>query len=152
MYRKADFDDCAAVYDLICDMEHKKLPYERFREIFASQAENGNYYCLLCEEDGKVIGELNLRFEEQLHHADLIAEIMEFAVAPGCRNRGVGKAMLEQACLIAKERGCAQIEVACNQLRKDTHRFYLREGMHNFHYKFSRPLSGGDSDENAFGR
>ena len=152
MYRKADADDCAAVYDLICDMEHKKLPCDRFREIFASQADNDHYYCLLCEEDGKVIGELNLRFEEQLHHADRIAEIMEFAVAPGCRNRGVGKAMLEQACLIAKEHGCAQIEVACNQLRTDTHRFYLREGMHNFHYKFSKPLSGSDSAENAFGR
>lgn len=36
--------------------------------------------------------------------------------------------------------------------RKDTHRFYSREGMHNFHYKFSKRLIGEDSDRNVLGR
>lgn len=38
------------------------------------------------------------------------------------------------------------------KLRKDTHRFYLREGMHNFHYKFSLNLTGNDSAEKAIGK
>ncbi len=152
MYRKATEDDCAVVYELICDMEHRVLPYAQFQEIFFSQLRSRNYYCLVREEDNRVIGVLNLRLEEQLHHAECIAEIMEFAVASDCRNKGVGKGMLEQASLIAAEYGCSQIEVACNQLREDTHRFYLREGMHNYHYKFSKPLTGNDSGENAIGR
>ena len=94
----------------------------------------------------------NIRFEEQLHHADCIAEIMEFAVDPSHRDQGIGKGMLEKACEIAREQGCSQIEVACNQLRHDTHRFYIREGMHNFHYKFSKTLSGDQSSENVIGR
>lgn len=151
MYRKADAHDCGMVYNLICDMESKKLPYDRFQAIYCDQLRSTKYYCLICEQDGKVIGALNLRFEEQLHHAERIAEIMEFAVLSGFRNRGIGKGMLEEACLIAREHGCSQIEVACNQLRKDTHRFYLREGMHNFHYKFSKLLMGSDL-ENAIGR
>lgn len=53
---------------------------------------------------------------------------------------------------MTKDAGCIQIEVACNQLRKDTHRFYLREGMHNFHYKFSLNLTGNDTAENAIGK
>lgn len=93
-------------------------------------------------------GMLNLRFEYQLHHAACIAEIMELVVAAQCRNKGIGKLMLNEACRIAKENGCIQIEVACNQLRKDTHRFYAREGMKNYHYKFSKPLVG---DPDALG-
>ena len=93
-------------------------------------------------------GMLNLRFEYQLHHAARIAEIMELVVAAQCRNKGAGKLMLNEACRIAKENGCIQIEVACNQLRKDTHRFYEREGMKNYHYKFSKPLVG---DPDALG-
>lgn len=152
MYRKSCMEDCESIYRLICDMEGRELPYERFRGIYRDQLDSGQYYCLVDERDGAVIGALNLRFEEQLHHAERIAEIMEFAVDPAFRNRGIGKGMLEEARRIAEEYGCTQIEVACNQLRKDTHRFYLREGMHNFHYKFSRSLTGNGSAENAIGR
>lgn len=151
MYRKATVNDCERVYGLICDMESKRLPYDEFAAIFKTQSENEHYYCLVREE-GDVVAVLNLRFEAQLHHADLIAEVMEFAVDAGHRNRGLGKDMLARACQIAREHGCTQIEVACNQLRTDTHRFYLREGMHNFHYKFSKPLVGEDTAENRLGR
>ena len=151
-------DDCRAVYDLICDMEAKELPYKDFSDIFLGQLADAHHYCLICEEDdgvardSKVAGMLNLRFERQLHHCAPIAEIMEFVVDPACRNRGVGAAMFSEASRIALERGCPQIEVACNQLRVDTHRFYERQGMKNYHYKFSYLLGGNDSGENALGR
>ena len=99
----------------------------------------GGCQCLLAEENGEVLEVLNLRFEKQLHHAAAVAEIMEFSVSPACR--------------LAREAGCVQIEVACNQLRERTHRFYLGHGgMHNFHYKFSKPLTGEDSPVNRLGR
>ena len=152
MYRKSEEKDCKEIYDLICDMENKQLPYAIFEEIYGSQLERKDMYCLIREENGKVQVMLNLRFEEQLHHCEKIAEIMEFVVDAGCRDVGVGKEVLAAACHVAEEYGCIQIEVACNQLRKDTHRFYEREGMHNFHYKFSRRLMGEDSNDNVLGR
>ena len=152
MYRTADTGDCQRVYELICNMEQKTLPYERFQAIFETQLQREDYRCLVLEEDGAVLGALNLRFEEQLHHAERIAEIMEFAVDAACRNRGLGAELFAHACETAKEQGCVQIEVACNRLRTNTHRFYLREGMHNFHYKFSKPLIGEDTAENALGK
>ena len=124
----------------------------RFQNIFYHQLNNNHFYCLVNDNGDHVIAILNLRFEEQLHHTEYIAEIMEFAVEAAFRNQGIGKAMLEEACKIAREHGCSQIEVACNQLREDTHRFYLREGMHNFHYKFSKSLVGNDTDTNAIGK
>ena len=152
MYRKSEEKDCKAIYDLICDMENKQLPYDIFEEIYRNQLQRKDMYCIIREENGKVQAMLNLRFEEQLHHCEKIAEIMEFVVDAGSRDIGVGKEVLEEACRVAREYGCSQIEVACNQLRKDTHRFYEREGMHNFHYKFSRRLMGEDSNDNVLGR
>ena len=152
MFRKAERKDCQSVYALICDMERRELPYEPFREIFQGQLDDERYCCLLDERDGRVAGMLNLRFEEQLHHASRIAEILEFVVDPALRDRGIGKRLLGEARRIAAERGCVQLEVDCNQLRTDTHRFYLREGMQNCHYKFSESLTGEDAAENRIGR
>ena len=152
MFRKATIDDCKDVYNLICDMENTILPMDHFSEIFRRQMCDEAYYCLLCEQDGITIGMLNLRFENQLHHATRIAEIMEFAVDRGFRNRGIGREMLAKACDIAKDNNCVQIEVACNQLRRDTHRFYEREGMKNYHYKYSKSLTEIQKSENKIGR
>lgn len=93
-----------------------------------------------------------MRFEFQLHHTEQIAEILEFAVAAICRNRGIGKEMSARSCQIAGDNGCFQIEVACNQLRKDTYHFYIWEDMPNFYFKFSKRLIGDNIKQNAIGR
>ena len=85
-------------------------------------------------------------------HTEQIAEILEFAVASACRNNGIGKEMFFRSCQIAEDNGCTQIEVDCNQLRIDTHRFYMREDMHNFHFKFSKRLVGDNIQQNIIGR
>lgn len=140
MFRKAIKDDCKAIYEMICDMESTLLPYEKFENIYQKQSKSSNYECIVCEENGVVIGVLNLRYEEQLHHTEKIAEIMEFVIAKDHRRKGYGKKMIEYACERAKENDCTQIEVASNQIRKNAHRFYLREGMKNSHFKFSKVL------------
>ena len=142
LYRKADLRDCKKVYALICELEGRELPYAEFREIYCEQMDSERHYCLIAEENDEILAVLNLRFERQLHHSEWIAEIMEFAVHSACRSRGIGKKMLEKAAQIAEAQGCAQVEAACNRLRTDAHRFYLREGMQKSHYKFSKRLSG----------
>jgi phage replication-related protein YjqB (UPF0714/DUF867 family) len=39
-----------------------------------------------------------------------------------------------------EERGCTQLEVACNQTRTASHRFYESQGLTRSHYKFAKPL------------
>ena len=123
-----------------------------YKRQFLAQLEDGNYCCLVCRREGEPVAVLNLRFEEQLHHAGKIAEIMELAVDGRYRNRGLGRELLERAIELAKELGCMQIELACNRLRRDAHRFYLRAGMQRYHYKFSLPLAGEAPGENRLGR
>lgn len=140
MYRKGTLDDCKSVYDLICEMEGEQLPFAVFSEIYREQMDSERYVCFVCEEGGVIVGVLNLRFERQLHHAALIAEVLELAVASAHRRKGIGKELLARASQLAKEAGCLQIELTCNHIRKDAHRFYLREGMKNSHFKFSKVL------------
>jgi PhnO protein len=62
-------------------MENNELSYDRFCAFYRDQISDSHYYCLVCEENGMVIGVLNIRFEAQLHHTENIAEILEFAVS-----------------------------------------------------------------------
>lgn len=150
--RKSWQADCPAIYALICDMEAKKLPYSEFEEIYFEQLEDNRHICLICEENGEVTGSINLRMERQLHHAGRICEIMELVVRPDRRGQGIGKYLFEAACNEAKAKGCLQIEVCCNQLRLQAHRFYEACGMHNFHYKFSLSFTQTGDYGNELGR
>lgn len=151
MLRKAEFNDCQKIYELICDMENKQFQYDTFSKIFQKQMNHSNYYCLVYETDKRVIGVINLRVEEQLHHCEKIAEVMEFAVQKNYRKQGVGKKLFEYACEMMRNVGCSQIELATNQLRKDAHRFYVREGMKNYHFKFSKSLINKTPENNVIG-
>jgi PhnO protein len=149
--RIAKPSDIEVIYDLICDMENSKLDYEKFQEVFKKYLEDDRYFCLVAEHSGTVIGCLNLRIEYQLHHTAKIAEILELAVMDKYRSKGVGKELFEKASEIAKNSECLQIEVCCNQLRSRAHNFYEKQGMHNFHYKFTMNLNKEEIKENRLG-
>ena len=152
MVRQAVLEDGKAAYGLICDMEQGRLDEAAFHAIFREQQENPAYCQIVYEtpEDG-VVGFLNLRMENQLHHCGRIAEIMELAVAAGYRGRGIGAELFREACRRAEELGCMQAEVCCNRLRLDAHRFYEREGMKKYHFKLTKSLIGETAAENRLG-
>lgn len=142
MVRAAGPEDCRKIYELICELEAEVLPYDRFSEIYRTQLADERYECLVWEGETGVLGVLNLRFEAQLHHGGWVAEILEFAVSGMCRGQGIGSALLRQGCRRAGQRGCMQIEAACHQRRTEAHRFYIREGLGQEHFKFSKTLNG----------
>ena len=140
-YRKAQLSDSMALYELVCDLEGIMLSYEKFYDILNEQLQDRqHYYFLVCEHEGRIIGNLNLRFERQLHHAGPVAEITEFYIAPDCRKEGVGRELFEKGAAVSKEFGCRQLEADCSQSRDAAHRFYMARGMSNTHYKFTMPL------------
>lgn len=140
MIRRSTMQDLEDVYQLTCELENDELPYAAFVRIYNNQMLDDRYACLVCVTDDRIVGFLNMRFEEQLHHTARIAEILEFSVRTSERSRGIGKDLFIAACALAKENGCEQIEAASNQKRTDAHRFYMREGMQNSHYKLTEKL------------
>ena len=154
--RPATPEDIASIYELTCEMEQTRLDIASFEDVYLELLDEPSHLFLTAErtggQPGASVGFIHLRIEPQLHHTGLVAEVMELAVADGARSEGIGSELLERAEDLARERGCLQLEVACNQLRTRAHAFYERAGMHNFHYKFSKPLAGEDADENRLGR
>lgn len=141
MIRLGTIADCRAVYSLICELEDCELNYADFERIYGEMMQRGDFYSVLIAQKGdEVLGEATLRFEDQLHHCEKIAEIMELSVTAKHRSCGIGSAIFEEACKLAKSRGCTQIEVSSNRVRERAHRFYEHLGMLNTHVKLCKPL------------
>lgn len=143
MYREATLADCDEIYDLVCELEGTALPRERFFAIFQKHLLDKCRRCLVWEENRSVAGVLTLRFEDQLHHKEPVAEIMEFVLAPAFRDRGIGAKLFVYACELAKDFGCGQLELSSGNARTKAHRFYLRQGMDLSHVRFTMSLADG---------
>ena len=65
VFDTASADDCERVWDLICQLEKCRLPFEPFREMFAKQVKSTHYCCLVAREeaDAPACAILNLRFK-----------------------------------------------------------------------------------------
>ena len=87
-----------------------------------------------------MVGCLQMRLEEQLHHCAEVAEILELAVSPDCRFRGLGRALFTAAGLIALEKGCVQLHLSSGRRREGAHLFYERLGMAQTHAGFTMEL------------
>ena len=140
MCRRGNAGDFDAVYRLICELENQTFDRRKLHEIYMQQLQDMHYCCLVYEFEGEIVGMLNMRFEMQMHHAGMVAEILEFAMSGQHRSQGIGHELFAEACRIARSESCTFIEAVSNQVRRDAHRFYLREGMQNRSYKFSMPL------------
>ncbi len=117
-------------------MANETLDYKIFSQIYANQLADDQYCCIVAEKCKNIVAVSNLRFEWQLHHAERVAEVMELIVHKDFRNQKFGKKLLEESIRIAKSKSCSQIEVCCNQKRKNAHKFYINEGLCKSHYKF----------------
>lgn len=151
MIRKAVLTDASCIYALICDMEQTILNKCEFDKIFTEKISNADNYFLVYEDNKEILGVLHMRIEYQLHHCAKIAEVMELSVKEGFRSKGIGNELFISACKTAKELNCLKIEVCCNRLREKAHKFYEKQGMQKYHYKFTMDLWGNIFTENKLG-
>jgi GNAT superfamily N-acetyltransferase len=78
--------------------------------------------------DQTILGFLSLHFIPQIALRGDFARISYFAVDDGARSLGIGRKLEEMATQLAKERGCALMEVHCHTRRTRAHEFYSRQG------------------------
>jgi GNAT superfamily N-acetyltransferase len=71
---------------------------------------------------------LSLHFIPQLALEGDFARISYFAVDDSARGRSIGRQMEEAATRLARDRGCALLEVHCHSRRTRAHEFYARQG------------------------
>lgn len=133
-------EDEAFVYRLICDLEEADLDRGSFGLVYEEYLTRSDMYCLVWREDGEAAAVLAMRVGPALSRAGKVAEITELVVKQTLRSKGIGHQLFLRAQMIAKEEGCARLEVDSNQKRVDAHRFYEREGMRKTHFKLVKSL------------
>jgi len=138
--RPATAEDVDAVYGLICELKQAELDRSAFHAGFAANLLDHNMRYQLAEQDGHIVGMIGLHMQFHLHHANWIGEIQELVVMPQARGLRVGSQLLAWAEEFARQAGAEMTELSTSVKRLDAHRFYLREGYTQSHFRFTKPL------------
>ena len=124
--RPATADDAQIVYALICELKQAEFDHQAFHAGYLANLQDHN------------MRYLHMQFH--LHHARWIGEIQELVVMPQVRGLKVGSQLLAWAEGVAREAGAELTELSTSVKRTDAHRFYVREGYTQSHFRFTKPL------------
>ncbi|MEZ6878718.1 aminoalkylphosphonate N-acetyltransferase [Enterobacter sp. KBR-315C3_2022] len=138
--RPATADDAQVVYALICELKQAEFDREAFRAGFLANLQDRNMHYQLAGLNGEIVGMIGLHLQFHLHHARWIGEIQELVVMPQARGLKVGSQLLAWAEDAARQAGAELTELSTSVKRVDAHRFYLREGYAQSHFRFTKPL------------
>ena len=140
LIRPAHPNDVQIIYQFICELENILFDFPLFKELFLQNITQPNYCYLVVEYQKEVIGYLSCHAQVLLHHCGLVGEIQELFIHPAHRNKKIGQQLLLEVERFAQENGWVSLEVTCNKVRLDTHRFYKKAGFTNTHLKFTKEL------------
>jgi GNAT superfamily N-acetyltransferase len=85
---------------------------------------------IVMEVDGKVEGCLQLTFIPGLTYKGRDrAQVEAVRVSNAMRGRGLGKALMNHAVDLARERGCALVQLTTDKRREEAHAFYRALGF-----------------------
>jgi GNAT superfamily N-acetyltransferase len=125
--RPALLSDAAGISRLLTQLEYPGT--EDFLESrLAAMVRDPAETLLVWAEDQVILGFLSLHFIPQIALRGDFARISYFAVDEDTRSHGIGQKLEEMATQLAKERGCALMEVHCHTRRTRAHKFYAQQG------------------------
>jgi len=137
LFRKARLEDLRAILELLNDgkvgnvLERIEDPVPRlYTDAFALLDGDPNQRLLVGEIDGRIVTSLQLTFIPGIaHQGAWRAQVEAVRVAREWRGRGIGEAMMRHVVALARERGCALVQLTTNKARDDAQRFYRRLGF-----------------------
>lgn len=146
--REAQPDDWPAVASLLAELGRPDVlagsDAERHREAFEAYLQRPDTVALVAEDEGAVVGFVDLEYRARLNFTSPQAWIPDLIVTERARSSGVGRALLAAAEERARTRGCFALSLESATWRERAHAFYQREGMKHVSNSFARGLSGED--------
>lgn len=138
--RRATLTDSEAVYGLVCELKQKAYDRQTFTAGFAANLNNPNQHYQLALVNGEIVGLIGLQIMFPLNLNCWIGEIQELVILPQMRGRNIGQQLLRWAEEQARRSGASLMELSSGKVRTDAHRFYLREGYQQSHFRFKKAL------------
>jgi GNAT superfamily N-acetyltransferase len=114
---------------------------EGARQVFLAYLDRDDTEALVAEEDGRVVGFVDMEYRTRLNFLEPQAWIPDLIVTENGRSRGAGAALLARCEELARARGCWSLSLESANWRDRAHAFYLREGLADVAKAFSKPLS-----------
>jgi ribosomal protein S18 acetylase RimI-like enzyme len=138
--RRITINDLDRVFELLNTLYENKLKYEKFKEIYKLKLNDENSYYIVATEENKIIGILTSELQVKLHRSKKQSFIEDLIVDKDYRNKGIGKALLQNAVDYAKNNNCEVIELTSYIKNENAHRFYENNNFIKHSYKFKQYL------------
>jgi len=140
MVREADKNDLAAILSLYSQpsMDNcQVLLLNEAQTIFERTRSYPFYKVYVAVLDEEIVGTFELLIMDNLAHQGSPSAIIEdVVVAKEYQRKGVGRAMMQYAMKICKEKGCYKAALSSNLKREEAHEFYESLGFQKHGYSF----------------
>ncbi|HEV7149001.1 MAG TPA: GNAT family N-acetyltransferase [Pedococcus sp.] len=145
--RRATPADLTAIVALLADdplgagREHPSS-FAAYERAFAAIDADPSHRLVVLEDDGTVVGTLQLSFLPGLSRGGAWrGQIEAVRVAASHRGQGLGERLVRWAVEESTARGCALVQLTTDKSRRDAHRFYARLGFEPSHEGFKMTLA-----------
>ena len=145
VFRRAHGGDLPAIVALLTDdrlgAAREAASEARYADAFARIDADPNQLLVVAEDEGQVIGTLQLTFTQGLSRGGAIrGQIEAVRIAGHLRGQGIGQRMIEWAIVACRSHGCAMVQLTTDRSRVDAHRFYDRLGFEQSHLGYKMIL------------
>jgi len=120
------------------------LPLAAAKHVFERFADYPDYTLYVAEQDGEIVGTFALLVMHNLGHLGAPSGIVEdVAVAPARQGHGIGKAMMQFALSLCRDKGCYKLTLSSNAKRERAHGFYESLGFERHGFSFRVHIARG---------
>lgn len=106
-----------------------RMPEAELADRIARRADAESEAALVAADGPKVVGLIALSWSTMLHMTAPTARITTLVVGEEIRGRGVGRQLVEAGAALAREAGCAILELTTALQRDDARKFYEALGF-----------------------
>lgn len=136
--RNLESNDMDQSYKLLNELYDNQIEYDIFENKYNNSLSDNNFYGIVAEENGIILGVLISRVVNRLVKSKDILFIDDIIVNKDCRSKGIGSLLLRNAINFAKEQNCETIELKSYISNEKSHKLYEKIGFKKLHYAFKK--------------
>lgn len=132
-------------FDVVFDYIEKLWTYNDYnrdtiKEVYDRVLANPNDFAYLLFDEGKPVGFCHGKFFDTFWLSGTTCYVSSIISDPNARKKGYGRALMDHAKILAKERHCSAIVLDSGMPRTDAHGFYEHYGFEKCAYCFELAL------------